>query len=398
MKNIFLTVAIATSCITASAQQKLSVEEVMQEVERNNTTLMAKADERTSGELKAMSGIFLENPEVEFGYLWGNPATGNRIDVSVSQTFDFPSVYAYRRQVARGEQSLSQSTFRAARREILLETARRCVELVYLNAMSRELQDRHTAAQKLAASYKKQLATGSATILESNKAQMALLSLENSLADIESQRVAALTDLQRLNGGQAISFTQDSYDDSRSKMPLIDNFEAWFDSMARLNPALEYLATQIEIGKKQVKLSTAMGLPKFSLGYKSEAVMPGEQFQGISASVSIPLWENKNNVKAARASLRAAESMAVDGKLQFYEQLRALYERAKALEKIDRAFHNSYKELSSTELLGKALAAGEISIVEYFVEMSLTYSLVDQGLTTQRDLSLTRAELFSFAM
>lgn len=126
--------------------------------------------------------------------------------------------------------------------------------------------------------------------------------------------------------------------------------------------------------------------------------MPGEQFQGISASVSIPLWENKNNVKAARASLRAAESMAVDGKLQFYEQLRALYERTKALEKIERDFSRSYKELSSTELLGKALAAGEISIVEYFVEMSLTYSLVDQGLTTQRDLSLTRAELFSFAM
>lgn len=396
MKNIFLTVALATICISATAQG-LTIEGVMQEVERNNTTLAAKADERTAGELKAMSGIFLENPEVEFGYLWGNPGTGNRIDVSIKQTFDFPSVYAYRRQVARGEQSLSASNFRAARREILLETARRCVELVYLNAMSRELQDRHTVAQKLAASYKKQLATGSATILESNKAQMALLSLENSLADIESQRAAALSNLQRLNGGQAIDFMQDSYTQEYA-MPRVDNFEAWFDSMARINPALEYLATQIEIGKKQVKLSTAMGLPKFSLGYKSEAVMPGEQFQGISASVSIPLWENKNNVKAARASLRAAESMAVDGKLQFYEQLRALYERTKALEKIERDFSRSYKELSSTELLGKALAAGEISIVEYFVEMSLTYSLVDQGLTTQRDLSLTRAELFSFAM
>ncbi|MEG0602771.1 MAG: transporter, partial [Mucinivorans sp.] len=91
-------------------------------------------------------------------------------------------------------------------------------------------------------------------------------------------------------------------------------------------------------------------------------------------------------------------SSAQDQKMIFYEQLRTLYERAAALEKIDRHFHNTYSKLTNVDLLKKALSTGEISLLDYLVELSLNYSLIDQDLITERDLHLALSELLSFEL
>ncbi|MEG2760003.1 MAG: TolC family protein [Mucinivorans sp.] len=398
MKRITIFTILITLCGTLMAQNTEAIRLVLNTIEANNTTLKAAGDRQQAQDLRASSGIFLANPEFEFGYLWGSASTpGNRIDASIKQSFDFPTVYVQKKKIALAERSMSANEYRAARRDILLAAERCCVELTYLGAMENELQARFRDAKQMATAYQKSFEQGSANALENNKAQMNLLSVQSQLQDITSQRASQLTMLQQLNGGIAIHFDERRFDRG-NHLADGDGFEGWFAAAAIQSPALEYLAAQITVAERQVKLSRAEGLPRLALGYRTEAVMGGEQFQGVLASVSIPLWQNTNNVKAAKASLRAAQSTVTDQKMQFYEQLRTLYERAVALEKIDADFHRSYTALSNVDLLGKALAAGEISLLDYLVEIGLNYALIDKDLATERDLYLTRAELFSFAL
>ena len=77
------------------------------EIEKNNTTLSALRKNTEAEKVGNKTGIYLQNPEVEFHYLWGNPSVlGNRTDISIKQTFDFPTAYRYKSQIsnARNDQ------------------------------------------------------------------------------------------------------------------------------------------------------------------------------------------------------------------------------------------------------------------------------------------------------
>ena len=135
-----------------------------------------------------------------------------------------------------------------------------------------------------------------------------------------------------------------------------------------------------------------MGLPTFSAGYMSENVV-GQKFQGLAVGVSIPLWENKNRVKQANAAVIAAQSRETDSKQQFYNQLQIQYNRALGLKNIAEAYRQSLTTANSTVLLKKALDSGEISLLDYMVELGLYYNMVNRTLEAERDYQKALAEL-----
>ena len=177
-----------------------------------------------------------------------------------------------------------------------------------------------------------------------------------------------------------------------AQLPL--NFDSWYVEAEQKNPVLAYVKQEIEVGKSQVSLSKSSNLPTFSAGYMSEKVV-GQQYQGLTFSISIPLWENKNRVKQAKAAVTAAELREADSKQQFYSQLRTLYNRANSLNIIADKYRHSLATVNNTELLKKALDAGEISLLDYIVEIGLYYTTVSQALEAERDYQKAFAELSS---
>jgi outer membrane protein TolC len=152
------------------------------------------------------------------------------------------------------------------------------------------------------------------------------------------------------------------------------------------------LQQEIEISKKQVRLNNAMGLPKITAGYMSEKVT-GEQFQGVTMGITIPLWENKNNVKFAKARSSAVESMQSDYKLQYYNSLKSMHQKALASASNVADYRSKLKAFNNSELLKKALDAGEISLIEYMLELSMYYDSVDNLLQMERDYRKTLVKL-----
>jgi outer membrane protein TolC len=202
------------------------------------------------------------------------------------------------------------------------------------------------------------------------------------------ERNALLSQLKRLNGGIDVVLTDTQF--SEGELP--PDFDNWYIQAEEKDPVLAYVQQEIEVGNKQVSLSNAMGLPSFSAGYMSEKVV-GQRYQGITLGISIPLWENKNRVKQAKAAVKAAESRQTDSKQQFYSQLQTLYKRALGLKATAETYRQSLLTVNNTDLLKKALDAGEISLLEYIIEIGLYYDTVSQALNAEKEYQLAFAEL-----
>lgn len=387
MKTIVISILAVFASISLYAQN--SVNSVLTTIEENNTTLKALRETAEAQKLGNRTGIYLANPEVGFNYLWGKPGDiGNRTDINVKQTFDIPTITGMKSKVANEQNNLVEWQYKADRMNILLEAKQYCIELIYYNALKRELDVRLKHAETIAKGYKERLDRGDANMLEYNKVQLNLATVQGEISRVDVEQNALLSQLKRLNGGTDVMLEDNRY--SEISLPL--DFDQWFAQAAQKNPVLAYVEQEIELGKRQVSLSKAMGLPTFSAGYMSEKVV-GQQFQGLTLGISIPLWENKNRVKQAKAAVTAAESRQTDSMQQFYSQLQILYNRANGLKNTADTYRKSLETVNNTDLLGKALNVGEISLLDYIVEVGLYYNTVSQALEAERDYQKAFAEL-----
>ncbi len=369
------------------AQQDIS--SVLASIEANNTTLKAARESVEAQKIANRTGIYLPNPEVGFNYLWGHPSTlGNLTEFSVTQSFDIPTLTGIRGSVADEQNELAEWQYKRDRMNILLEAKQYCIELIYYNALREELDLRRQHAQVIAAGYEQRLTAGDASRLEYNKARLNLSSVQGEIARIEVERAALQEELKRLNGGVEIALNTSTHE----PVLLPPSFEDWYLLAEERSPVLAYVRQEIEVGKKELSLSKAMGLPSFSAGYASEKIA-GEQHQGISIGLSIPLWENKNRVKQARAAIKAAESKELDAQQQFYGELNILYGRVTGLKAVADNWRRALEVTNSSDLLKKALDEGEISLLEYMLEMGLYYDMVEQALNAEKDYLHALAQL-----
>ena len=389
MRKYIILIAVLALAGPAAAQQ--TIDAVLQQIERNNTTLEALRKQTEADKLQNKTGITLPDPEVSFDYLWGDPSSiGNRKDFGVTQSFDIATIAGSRRRVADAQNGLLDVEYRAGRMAVLLEAKQTCIQLIYYNALKAELEQRLAHAQAVADFYDRQLADGNANRLEVNKARLSLSAAQGELRRNEVERTNLLAELQRLNGGEPIVFEQAAY----AQPVLPQDFEAWYDEAAAANPVLAYARQNVELKRREMKLGKLSGLPQISAGYMSELV-PESNFRGITLGLSVPLWSNRNRVKQAKAAVVAAELQQKDATVQFYERLRNQYGRTLGLQRTAGEYRKALAELDNTQLLRKALDAGEISLLDYIVELGLYYTTVDEALAAERDYELALTELQS---
>jgi outer membrane protein TolC len=373
---------------SAAVTAQTGCDAVLREIESNSATLTALREQVDARQLENHIGIYLENPEIAFDYLWGNPsAIGNRTDLSVTQRFDIPTLSGMKSRMAAAENRLPELQYRLERMNLLLEAKRYCIELIYANALRKELEIRRDHAATMAEAYGVRLERGDVSRLEYNKVLLNLSAAQGELARVDAERGTLLSELKRMNDGREIALEDDRYGD----IDFPADFDEWYLSAGQKNPVLEYVRQETEISRKRVSLSKAMGLPVFSAGYMSEKVV-GQQYRGLTLGISIPLWENRNRVRQARAAVRAAEIRQADRVRQFYGRLRTLYDRAAGLRLTAENYRRALSELNNAELLKKALDAGEISLLDYIVEVGLYFDTVRQALEAERDFRKTVAE------
>lgn len=387
MKRAFIISAIMVLGTGLFAQT--SVENILAEVEKNNTTLSSIRKNIDAEKLGNKTGILPGNPEAEFNFLRGNPSViGSRNDFIIKQSIDFPTAYSYKNQISDLKNDQADLVYKKHRNEILLQTRLVCIELTYQNALKAELDVRLNNARQIANSYKSKFNIGEVGILEYNKAQVNLLIIAKEAEINEIERNALFSELAGLNGGAEISFNDSSF--VQKNVP--PDFESWYAQVESGNPVLQWLNQEISVSQKQKQLSTALSLPKLNAGYMSEKVV-GQHYQGITVGVSVPLWENKNTVRYAKAKTIAVQGLEVDAKLKFYIEMKRLHNKVISLQNSVNDYRQSLKSYSNERLLQKALDNGEISLADYFFELTMYYESINQLLEMEKKLNIASAEL-----
>lgn len=368
---------------------KTTVQTAITDIERNNITLKALRKACDAEKIGNATGNYLEDPEVEFSYSWGSPADiGTRQDISVTQSFDIPTILGKKRKVAEMKNEMAEWQYRADRMNILLEARLLLIDMVYYNKMLLELAKRKTSAQAIMDAQKLRLDKGDGNILEYNKARMMFSTVEVETEQMETERNAVHSQLVRLNGGSDV--TVDLYEFEPISLPL--DFSEWFERKAETIPALAYMASSTAMSKKELSVAKAMRFPAVSIGYVRENTL-GQYYHGVSVGMSIPLWNRKNTVRQAKVAAEAAQYRQDNAVSQYRGQLEVLYNRTSGLRKTVEEYRLMLRETSSEALLAKALDAGEISVIEYSVQMGAYYELADKALAAERECQKAFAEL-----
>lgn len=390
--RIFVISVFFATVLMMQAQDVFSP--VLEAIEANSPTLSAlrgRADARIAANHAQNAP---DDPEVQFGYKWASPSeAGPKKDVGVSQKFDFPTVYIRRNRLSAAQDRADEFEYRYERMNLLLQAKKLCIELAYNNALAELNSNRLLSADSILQSVRRRMQTGDATQLELNRAELETASIISTVDIAEINRRELLSQLAIMNGGMSIEFTVSNI----PLTPLPENFDLWLQEAAQISPELEYIRAGVAAADNAASLQAAQGLPKFSVGYNGEFV-PGQNMQGITVGLSIPLWSNRGQLRQARAEARAEALELYDAEQQYIGHLRTLHATALRLSATIATYTDVISRAGNTALLLRAYEGGELTLAEYHQELDHYYQVVEQLLATQRNLALTQAELTAYAL
>lgn len=389
----FIIPMLCLLALSASAQSRC--EAVLSMIEKNNTSLAALRSRIAADKTSFRTDLSPAGPEAEFGYHWGNKETGNRKTVNVSQSLEMPSVYANKRKLADAQSLQSDLTYAASRNEILLEAKLVCVDITYYNSLLAFYAIYERNLQATADAYKSALDKGSATLPDYNKANLSLVNLQDEIALLRTERDDLLGKLKELNGGLPVSYDEKEFDTPA----LPSSFGQWYaqGNVEALDPHLQLLEKVILTEQRRVSLAKSLNLPSVSVGFAGEYVR-GSNFQGVNVGVSVPLWQNRNKVKAARQGVAAAEMEAADRRTRVKAQLEQLYNRAVALTRNLDKFDISSSVAEHERYVKRAFDLGQLSLVEYLLENQYFFDAIKTRISNRRLLAQTEAQLNAFSL
>lgn len=386
---VCLTVAMS---VPGFAQENAGT--VLSQIEKNNTALQALRKRTEADQYGYKAERALDAPEVGFDYLWSSPAdVGTRKDISVTQSIDVAALAGARGKLANSRTELSDIQYNIERQKILLEAKQLYIRIVYCNAVNAELSSRIARSEQIEAAYRDMQARGETDMIEVNKAHLAYLSQKNALSRNLVERESLLSELQGLNGGEPVEVNA-SVISTDEVLPA--DFGAWYAEASQQIPELAYMKKNVDVNAAEARTAKMANYPSLTAGYMAELVK-GSNFRGLTLGLSIPIWSVRSKVRRANASCEAAKLEERDAVTKTYNSFKALYDRAKGLQEISAELSSSLAvSTEAMALTEHKLKAGDISLIDNIMELSLYYSLADEVLATSCDYALALAELYAW--
>ena len=392
MSRISILIQLLTLLLVVNIQGQNNIENILTSIEKNNKTLVSQRQYWEAKKLEYKTGLTLPNPTVQGQYLIGSPATaGNQTDFFAVQPFDFPTLYKQRRELAGAQAAQADFAIATTRQEVLLAAKLNCVELVYRNKLRAHLSRRQAALERIRRDFQTKLDQGEGNILNVNKVKLQLLEMSQLIQENEASAQKLSTHLAELNGGTALVFADTLYP-VLSTMPSFEQVE---QANETVDPLLKSLQQGQHIAEKELALSKNWRLPKFELGYHYQSIL-GQRFNGIHAGLVLPLWEQKYRTQQQQAQVQFSNLQVEDHRNEHFYEIKRLYDQQAALKTTLDQYQTVLSSIQSTTLLDKALALGEITTLEYFLELSLYQNAILYSLSTEWEYQAILVQLFKY--
>lgn len=361
---------------------------ILQSIEQHSTRLEAAHSEAEAGKADASLMTTLANPEVGFNYLFGADGIGNRWDINVSQSFDFPTVISQKRRMAQETRRVCDLRYLSERQQLLVAARKLCIEVVYCNAMMEHLGHDLEETRAMAEAYETLYEKGEATAVDRNKAHQSVLVFEAEHREFLTMKENLLAELSYLNGGQVV----DIQDSVFVHTTLSVDFDQWLKENLALHPDMQLAEGQLRASEQALKTARSKWAPGIRIGYMGEFAH-ADKYQGPTIGLSLPLWGTKREVRAARLHLEASQKARDDERAYLQTQLSGVYRDALQLQQTYLQYRQHLTACDNTSLLQKQLESGQITLLTYLQERQYVHEMHERLLTAERDLELRRAEL-----
>lgn len=367
------------------------IDTVMARIERNNLELQALRESNKASmlEIKAENNI-QQDLSVSYSPFFSNGVRGVASSEFVASLgFDFPTQYAARKKWGDYRSEEIGRQYLLQRRDILLEAKKLCLEIIRLDAEKEILDTRLENADELLALVEKKFEEGGAGILEMNKVKMERMTIRTLAAQNSASRRSAIQNLEALNGGISLEIAASM---EYPVLPDLPDFDAFCKHIAESDLSVLSAGASVEATAQEIKVNRQNWLPKLEVGYRRNTSM-NEASDGFIVGISVPLFSGKNKVKIAKARHTAAIAGLENARLQSINEMRSSYfemtELAQALEEYDLPLM-----LNTLEALKKAVTAGQISIMDYYMEADNIFNSLADYIGIENRYQVLMAELF----
>lgn len=395
-------------CLTlaAGAHAQNGISAILQQVEANNKALQANAQTVNAQKLENRASNNLANPTLSYSHLWDSDDKNITVgELIIAQSFDFPSLYATRAHLNRLKASTLDAQANALRQDILLQAQEICLDIIQLYRQQSLLDERLKNAEELAQMYRQRLETGDANVMETNKINLELLNVRTEVRLNRTALDSKLKELTALNGNQPLALgrpTPEGYAAPTAQnlclteypaTPLPADFAPLCEELLASDPSLQALQNASMAAQKQLSVSRQGWLPGLELGYRrnTESRHP---LNGLVVGFSFPIFQNHGKVKAARSQAQSIDYQKENARLTASTTLWRLYDEARNLQASIQEYTDTFGRQQDLKLLRQALEGGQISMIEYFVEVSVIYQSQANLLQLENQYQKVMAQIY----
>lgn len=313
----------------------------------------------------AKTGMISSDPHISYSYLQGPAGAGRNSELQITQDFDFPTAYANKYAISKGQQKLAVAEFELRKAELKEELFQWMIER---NALIQELQVYDELFKDSKSAYEageKLLSEGMNNQLELNAANRLMLRAQAE-SDIKRQRLAEAERKLDLICGNKEHFLKALDQYSETLVKISEMADIPMNSPAEAL-SLSVQAQRSQIAKKEVDLARSRSLPSFTLGYRQD-YGEGQNFRGIVSGISIPLFANAHQVKATRKASSYEESVYRQQQKEKEVEWNLLHQQWKMLSDQERSYASFLEQQNSELLLKKSLNLGRITVLDWIRE------------------------------
>jgi cobalt-zinc-cadmium efflux system outer membrane protein len=293
---VFLT---ATISLPAAAQQVLTENEAVAKALANNKNIQAASLQVKQQQQLLKSAINIPNPDFFFESPTGNFYTG-----SITQSFEFPTVYSNQYRLQKQQIGVAQKEKQLTEAELKYRVKILYLEIQYADSLASQLYIQDTLYEKIKLSAIRQFNAGQIDYLQQTFAETQYGEIHNQYQQSLVRTASLKSQLQWFTGIK----------NSISVEPLIvaqSQFLSAPDSTALLsNPAVQLLQQQENVAKQNISLQKSKALPGLAFGYFNQGERNTIFFNRFRVGVTIPLWfgQYKSNINAAKTEQQVIQS------------------------------------------------------------------------------------------
>lgn len=319
---------------------------------------------KTDADIKSIaSENNFTDPQLDFSHQWGQNGVGNKWSVGVSQSFEWPGVYAIRARRMDADSEALRRFDDVKIVEMRLKITEALVNLIYqkkLVALNRRMVNRIDSMLTIS---NRGLELGDVSILDVNILRLERIEASRKLSEAITGLTDALATVNTLNGGcDCTKMIEDLADFPATPLhPL----ESYIESAAINNPVVRYNNALDRAETLRIKTIRRSFLPGFSIGYSHDYEL-GDHFNGLNIGLTLPIFSNRKKLPEVEARRLTLQAESDASRLQTESQITKDYKIILQLDNEIREYGKILDDNDNMRLLLKALNAGQISIIDYF--------------------------------